>query len=262
MPRFAANLSMMFQEIPFLERFQAAAAAGFQGVEFLFPYDHPPETVAAAAKSAGVEVALFNLPPGEWPTERGLAALPGREADFAASLELAAPYIQAIGCPRVHCMAGIPGETADRAACRATYVSNLKTAAARFAPLGADVLIEPINTRDIPGYFINRQQDGHDIVAEVGAPNLKVQMDFYHVQIVEGDIAMRFKRHQAGVGHIQIAGAPERHEPDIGEINHPYLFAMLDDLGYAGWVGCEYRPAGSTLEGLKRWGAPYGLGQD
>ncbi len=262
MPRFAANLSMMFQEVPFLDRFAAAARAGFQGVEFLFPYDFPAEQVALAASSAGVEVALFNLPPGDWTkAERGLAALPGREADFAAALEKAAGYAEVLKCSRLHCMAGIPGPAADPALCRLTYVANLKRAAARLAPIGVEALIEPINTRDIPGYFINRQQDGHDVVAEVGAANLRVQMDFYHVQIVEGDLAMRFRQHVRGVGHIQIAGVPERHEPDIGEINYPYLFKLLDDLDYEGWVGCEYRPAGDTLEGLKRWGAPYGLGQ-
>lgn len=261
MPRFAANLSMMFQETPFLERFDAAARAGFTGVEFLFPYDFTPEEVATAARDAGVAVALFNLPPGDWSkSERGLAALPGREADFAAALDKAAAYAEVIGCKRLHCMAGIPGGDADPAACRATYVSNLKRAAARLAPMGVDALIEPINTRDIPGYFINRQQDAHDVVAAVGAANLKVQMDFYHVQIVEGDVAMRFRKHFDGVGHIQIAGVPERHEPDVGEVNYPYLFPLLDELGYGGWVGCEYRPAGATLDGLKRWGAPYGLG--
>lgn len=262
MPRFAANLSMMFQEVPFLERFAAAAAAGFEGVEFLFPYDFEPDEIQDAVKAAGVEVALYNLPPGDWArNERGLAALPGREADFEAALEKAVGYAAATGVKRLHVMAGIPGPDADPAACRRTYVANLKRAAARLAPLGLDALIEPINTRDIPGYFINRQQDGHDVVAEVGAANLKVQMDFYHVQIVEGDLAMRARRHIAGVGHIQIAGVPERHEPDVGEINYPYIFDLLDDIGYQGWVGCEYRPAGATLDGLRRWGAPYGLGE-
>ncbi len=261
MPRFAANLSMMFQELPFLERFSAAAAAGFDAVEFLFPYDFPVDDVVFAARSAGVEVALFNLPPGDWTKgERGFAALPGREADFEAALEKAVSYATELGCERLHCMAGIPAADADRAACRAAYVANLKRAAARLAPLGISALIEPINTRDIPGYFINRQADAHAVLADVGADNVKVQMDFYHVQIVEGDLAMRAKDLIRNVGHIQIAGVPERHEPDIGEINYPYIFKLLDELGYAGWIGCEYRPAGDTLEGVKRWGAPYGLG--
>jgi hydroxypyruvate isomerase len=262
MPRFAANLSMIFKEIPFLERFAAAAAAGFKGVEFLFPYDFPVEDVVQAATSAGVEVALFNLPPGDWTKgERGFAALPGRQAEFEAALDKAIIYAQALNCGRLHVMAGIPPTHADRALCRETYVANMRTASAKLAPLGIDALMEPINTRDIPGYFINRQQEAHDIVAEVGASNLKVQMDFYHVQIVEGDLAMRAKTFIGpNVGHIQIAGVPERHEPDIGEINYPYIFSLLDTLGYKGWIGCEYRPQGDTLEGLKRWGAAYGLG--
>lgn len=261
MPRFAANLSMMFQDVPFLDRFSAAAAAGFEGVEFLFPYDFMVDEVKSAAEAAGIEVALFNLPPGDWTKgERGFAALPGREAAFEAALEKAVEYATALGCGRLHCMAGIPGPDADPEACRRTYVANLTKAADRLAPLGIDALMEPINTRDIPGYFINRQAEAHAVMAEAGRPNLKVQMDFYHVQIVEGDLAMRFRDLIGGVGHIQIAGVPERHEPDIGEINYPYVFALLDELGYAGWVGCEYRPAGDTLEGVKRWGAAYGLG--
>lgn len=261
MPRFAANLSMMFQEHEFLDRFAAAAAAGFKGVEFLFPYDFPADEVADAARSAGVEVALFNLPPGDWEKgERGFAALPGRQADFEAALDKAIAYAEVIKNKRLHCMAGIPPASADRAECRAVYVENLKVAAARTATIGVDALIEPINTRDIPGYFINRQQEGHDVRRDVGADNLKVQMDFYHIQIVEGDLAMRARELIDGVGHIQIAGVPERHEPDVGEINYPYVFRVLDEIGYGGWVGCEYRPAGDTLSGLKRWGEPYGLG--
>lgn len=261
MPRFAANLSMMFQEVPFLDRFAAAAAAGFKGVEFLFPYDLPADDIAAAAKTAGVEVALFNLPPGDWANgERGFAALPGREAEFDAALETAIGYAKTLGCGRLHCMAGVLAAGMDRAACRKTYVGNLAKAAKRLAPLGIDALMEPINPRDVPGYFINRQQEAHDVRAEVGMANLKVQMDFYHVQIVEGDLAKRAEALIDGVGHIQIAGVPERHEPDIGEINYAYVFALLDKLGYEGWVGCEYRPQGDTLEGVKRWGAAYDLG--
>lgn len=261
MPRFAANLSMMFQDVDFLDRFAAAAAVGFNGVEFLFPYDFEPAEVADAAAAAGVEVVLFNLPPGDWTKgERGFAALPGREADFEAALEKAVTYAEAIGCRQLHCMAGIPGPDADRAECLQTYKANLARAADRLAPLGIDALMEPINTRDIPGYFINRQAEAHAIKAELGRDNLKVQMDFYHVQIVEGDLAMRARELISGVGHIQIAGVPERHEPDIGEINYPYIFDLLDEIGFAGWIGCEYRPAGDTVEGVKRWGARYGLG--
>lgn len=261
MPRFAANISMMFQEVDFLDRFAAAAAAGFKGVEFLFPYDFKAEDVAAAAKAAGVEVALFNLPPGDWANgERGFAALTGREAEFDAALEKAVAYAEVIGVGRLHCMAGVLGAGADKAACRKTYAANLAKAARRLAPLGLDALMEPINTRDVPGYFINYQQDAHDVRAEVGLDNLKVQMDFYHVQIMEGDLAKHAEALIDGVGHIQIAGVPERHEPDVGEINYHYVFDLLDKLGYAGWIGCEYNPAGGTLEGVKRWGARYGLG--
>lgn len=257
MPRFAANLSMMYQEVGFLDRFAAAAKDGFRAVEFMFPYAHPAVEVAARLRSAGLENVLFNLPPGDFERgERGLAALPGREAEFAASIGTALEYAEALGCPRLHVMAGIPGAGADRERCRATYVSNLRLAASRAAAAGRDVLIEPINTRDIPGYFLNRQDDAQAIRAEVGAPNLKVQFDLYHCQIVEGDLAVKLKRDLAHIGHVQIAGVPERHEPDRGEVNYPFLFAHLDAIGYAGWIGCEYRPRAGTSAGLG-WIRPY-----
>ena len=262
MPKFAANLSMMFQDLAFLDRFSAAASAGFKGVEFLFPYDHPAEEVAKAATDAGVEVALFNLPPGDWTKgERGFAAMPGRQNDFDEALNKAMFYAEALGCNRLHCMAGLVTENMDLAEARATYISNLTKAGDKLASSGRMALIEPINTRDVPGYFINYQQDAHDILSNVKRANVKVQMDFYHVQIMEGDLAMRAQQYIGpNVGHIQIAGVPERHEPDIGEINYPYVFALLDKLGYDGWIGCEYRPEGDTLNGIRRWGAPYGLG--
>ena len=257
MPRFAANLSMMYQEVGFLDRFAAAAKDGFRAVEFMFPYAHPAAEVAARLRSAGLENVLFNLPPGDFERgERGLAALPGREAEFAASIGTALEYAEALGCPRLHVMAGIPGAGADRERCRATYVSNLRLAASRAAAAGRDVLIEPINTRDIPGYFLNRQDDAQAIRAEVGAPNLKVQFDLYHCQIVEGDLAVKLKRDLAHIGHVQIAGVPERHEPDRGEVNYPFLFAHLDAIGYAGWIGCEYRPRAGTSAG-RGWIRPY-----
>lgn len=266
MPRFAANLSMMYTEHPFARRFAAAAADGFEAVEFLFPYEHAPHEVAGWLRDAGLTQALFNLPAGDFAAgERGLAALPGREAEFDAAVERALEYALATGCRRLHAMAGLVPESARgsdaaavrvRADMRAAYVRNLSHAAARFAPHGIAVLIEPINVRDIPGYFLNFQQQAHDIAAEVRAANLLVQMDFYHCQIMEGDLAMRLRRHFAGVGHIQIAGVPDRHEPDAGEVNYPYLFALLDALGYAGFVGCEYRPRAGTSDGLgwlQRW---------
>ena len=251
MPRFAANLSMMYQEHAFLERFGAAAKDGFKGVEFLFPYAHPAADLRACLVEHGLTQALFNGPPGDWEAgERGLASLPGREAEFRKSVATALEYARVLGNERVHLMAGLirPGE--ERARHRAVYVNNLAYAAKEAASAGITVVIEPINTRDIPGFFLNRQDEAHAVCAEVGAGNLKVQMDLYHCQIVEGDLALKLRKYIADVGHIQIAGVPERHEPDMGEINYPYLFALMDELGYDGWVGCEYRPKGGTSAGL------------
>ena len=251
MPRFAANLSMMYAELPFLERFEAAARDGFEAVEFLFPYEHCPQDIATRLQNHGLTQALFNLPPGDWAAgERGMACHPGREAEFAADLDIALTYAQATGCQRLHAMAGLLPAGVSFEMARGVYVNNLRRAAERCAPLGITLLIEPINTRDMPGYFLNFQQQAHDIVTEAGAPNLKVQMDWYHCQIMEGDICRRLEKHLEGVGHIQIAGVPDRHEPDEGEVHHPFLFDRLDALGYPGFVGCEYRPRAGTSEGL------------
>ncbi|MGE5649726.1 2-oxo-tetronate isomerase [Noviherbaspirillum sp. UKPF54] len=251
MPKFAANLTMMFNEVPFLQRFAAAAQAGFEAVEFLFPYDHAPEEIAAQLQAHRLQNVLFNMPPGDWAAgERGLASLPGRQAEFRAGVATALAYAQALGTPRLHAMAGLLPPDADAAQHLATFIDNLRHACAEAAKFGITVLIEPINRRDMPGYFLNTQADAHAIREAVGAANLKVQMDLYHVQIVEGDIAMKLRRYLPHVGHIQIAGVPERHEPDTGEVNYRYLFRLLDELGYDGWLGCEYRPAKGTLEGL------------
>ncbi|WP_353980334.1 2-oxo-tetronate isomerase [Salinicola endophyticus] len=251
MPRFAANLSMMFNEVPFLERFARAAECGFAGVEFLFPYACEPADIAAELKRHGLAQVLFNLPPGDWEAgERGLAALPGREAEFRASIDTALRYAEALGCIRLHAMAGLVVEGVSPQAMRETYLENLRVAARKLAEHGRTLLIEPINTRDMPGYFLNHQADGHALLAELGEPNVKVQMDFYHTQIMDGDIWKTYQRYRDGVGHIQIAGVPERHEPDTGEVNYPWLFAQLDAAGYAGWLGCEYRPRGETEAGL------------
>lgn len=256
MPRFAANLSMMYTEVPFLDRFAAAAKDGFKAVEFLFPYDHPPDDVARRLRDNKLELALFNLPPGNWDAgERGLASLPGREAEFAASVTKALQYNEVLRSPRLHVMAGIPPEGADLRACRQTYIRSLKIACEQ-AGEGIALLIEPINTRDIPGYFLNRQDEAHAIRQEVGMSNLKVQMDLYHCQVVEGDVAMKIRRYFPDIGHIQVAGVPERHEPSLGEVNYPYLFDLLDSLGYSGWIGCEYRPRNGTSAGLG-WMAAY-----
>jgi len=262
MPRFAANLSMMFNEVPFMERFAKTAANGFGGVEFLFPYDFEPEAIAAELKRHGLEQVLFNLPPGDWAAgERGLAALPGREAEFRTSVDTAIRYAKALNCPRLHAMAGLVRESAPESASdnvsRETfstnhqiYLENLRFAARKLAEHDLTLLIEPINTRDMPGYFLNHQADGHAILKELNEPNVKVQMDFYHTQIMDGDIWKTFERYRDGVGHIQIAGVPERHEPDTGEVNYAWLFAELDQSGYDGWLGCEYKPRGDTEAGL------------
>ncbi|MFS8933545.1 2-oxo-tetronate isomerase [Cupriavidus taiwanensis] len=257
MPRFAANLSMMYHEHAFLDRFAAAAADGFQAVEYLFPYEHPAAELRARLDANGLAQALFNAPPGDWAAgERGLASLPGREAEFRDAVGRALEYAGVIGNDRVHVMAGLVPADAERARYRATYLENVAFAAQAAAAQGVTIVLEPINTRDMPGYFLNRQDDAQAICKEVGAANLKVQFDCYHCQIVEGDIAMKLRRDMAGIGHIQIAGVPERHEPDLGELNYPYLFDLIDSLGYTGWIGCEYRPRAGTSEGLG-WLKPY-----
>ncbi|MBV9890053.1 MAG: hydroxypyruvate isomerase family protein [Rhizobacter sp.] len=253
MPRFAANLTMMYGEHAFLDRFAAAADDGFIAVEYLFPYEWPAATLASALAANGLQQVLFNAAQGDFAAgERGIAALPGREDEFRGAIERGLDYARALACPRVHVMAGLAPDGANRAAMRATYLANLAWAADRAAAAAVDVLIEPINTRDIPGYFLNRQDDAHAIVADVGAANLKVQMDLYHCQIVEGDVATKLRAYlpTGRVGHLQIAGVPERHEPDVGEVSYAYLFDVVDALGFDGWIGCEYRPAGATSSGL------------
>jgi hydroxypyruvate isomerase len=253
MPRFAANLSMMYVEHPFLDRFAAAAADGFEAVEYLFPYEWPADTLAATLQRHRLRQVLFNAPPGDFAAgERGLASLPGREAEFRSGLDRALEYAAALACPRVHLMAGLLPAGTSRASLRPTYLKNLEWAAKKAGDAGVDVLIEPINTRDIPGYFLNRQDEAHAVLADIGAPRLKVQMDLYHCQIVEGDVAMKLRSYlpTGQVGHLQIAGVPDRHEPDAGEVNYPYLFEVIDSLDWDGWIGCEYRPAAGTSAGL------------
>jgi hydroxypyruvate isomerase len=251
MPRFAANLSMMYQEHAFLDRFGAAARDGFKGVEYLFPYEFDAEVLAERLREHGLKQVLFNGPPGDWAKgERGLAALPGREHEFRSSVATAIAYARVLGNDRIHLMAGNLGPTDDRAAFRAVYVRNLAFAASEAAAHDLMIVIEPINTRNMPGYCLNRQDEAHAICREVGAANLKVQFDLYHCQIVEGDLAMKLKQTMPNVGHIQIASVPDRHEPDEGEVNYPYLLKLIDTLGYEGWIGCEYVPRGNTSEGL------------
>jgi hydroxypyruvate isomerase len=262
MPRFAANLSMLYPELEFPDRFEAAAKDGFEAVEYLFPYAWDAREIAARLKANGLQQVLFNAAPGDWDGgEKGLACLPGREADFRRSIDQALAYAQALECPRVHVMAGLVPAGSTRESLRATYVANLRQAAQVAARQGVDLLLEPINTRDIPGFFLNRQDDAHQLLAEIGASNVKVQFDLYHCQIVEGDVAMKIRKYlpTGRVGHFQIAGVPQRHEPDLGELNCPYLFGVIDEVaaqcGWQGWVGCEYRPArgaqpGGTSAGL------------
>ena len=247
MPRFAANLSWLFTERPFAERFAAAAASGFGGVEFLFPYDHRPEEIAGWAGTAGVEIVLFNLPPGNWSAgERGIAALPGREAEFRASVDTGLAYAQGLGTRRLHAMAGLRAAGAEPD----VYVRNLRWAAARLAPHGIDLLIEPINGRDMPGYLLDRHALALDVLETVNAPNLKLQCDLYHLQIIAGDLSRTLERDLHRIGHVQIAAVPDRGEPDAGEVYYPELFNLLHRLGYDGWIGCEYRPRGRTEDGL------------
>jgi hydroxypyruvate isomerase len=266
MPRFAANLSLMYNEYPFLERFGAAAADGFRGVEFLFPYEHTATELRARLDDNGLQQVLFNAPPGganaadvasAWARgERGTACLPGREAEFRFGIALALEYAEALGCPRVHVMAGIAPADVERARLEATYLANLRHAAGLAAPAGVELLIEPINTRDMPGYFLTHQAQAHAVREAVDSANLRVQMDLYHCQIMEGDLATKLRHYlpTGGVGHIQIAGVPERHEPDVGELNYPYLFEVIDALGYPGWIGCEYRPRAGGRPGATRAG--------
>ena len=264
MPRFAANLSMLYNDLDFLDRYAAAARDGFKAVEFLFPYAYEPSVLRARLKAHGLQQVLFNAPPGDWDAgERGIACVPGREAEFRAGIERAIDYAQVLECPRIHVMAGIVPGNADAAAVHATYVSNLRIAARLAAVHGIQLMLEPINGRDMPGFFLSRQDQAHALITEIGEPNIRVQMDLYHCQIVEGDLAAKIRQYLPSglVGHIQIAGVPERHEPDVGEINYPYLFDLMDSLGFEGWVGCEYKPARgaaphATRDGLgwlQRW---------
>jgi hydroxypyruvate isomerase len=253
MPKFAANLSMMFTEVSFLDRFAAAADAGFKAVEFLFPYEHSPEEVVNRSRSAGVDVILFNMPAGNWAAgERGITCIPGREEEFRAGVDSALRYALALGTPRLHSMAGIAPKGADPAQCRKTLIANLEYAAEKLAKHDITLLLEAINTRDMPGFILSTQQDAFSICEAAKAPNLRMQMDLYHMQVMEGDLATKLKHYAPHCGHIQIAGCPERNEPDSGEVRYEYIFRLLDEIGYEGWLGCEYRPAGRTEDGL-RW---------
>ncbi|HET6521070.1 MAG TPA: 2-oxo-tetronate isomerase [Geminicoccaceae bacterium] len=259
MPRFAANLSTMFTDRLFLDRFAAAHRAGFDAVECQFPYEAAPVEVRARLDDLGLEMVLLNTPPGDFAAgERGLAALPGREADFRAALDRALDYAVALDVPNVHCMAGIPPAGAAREDCLAVYRANLRHAAEAAERAGRRLLIEPLNPRDVPGYLLLSPADGAAVIEEVGHPNLFLQLDLYHTQITTGDLARTVERHLPISAHVQVAGVPGRHEPDTGEVRYPYLFELLDGLGYRGWIGTEYVPRTGTEEGLS-WAKPYGI---
>ncbi len=258
MPKLAANISMMFSDLSLLDRIGAAAALGFRGVECQSPYAVPAPEMAARLAAHRIEAVLINVPPGEGAADRGCAAVPGQEAAFAASLERALAYARAIGCTRIHVLAGraAPGRDTE-----ALFVANLQRASERAAADGVTLLIEPLNARDNPGYFLRTTDQAAALLDRIARPNVKLQFDFYHCQISEGDLAQHAERLAGRYAHVQIAGVPGRNEPDRGEINYAYLLPLLDRLGYDGWVGCEYRPAAGSAEGHAR-ARPWGIGAD
>ncbi|MQA22032.1 hydroxypyruvate isomerase [Rugamonas rivuli] len=251
MPKFAANLSMLFTHVPFLDRFALAREAGFDGVEFLFPYAYEADVLAERLRQHKLQLVLFNLPCGDWDAgDRGMACDPRRQQEFRAGVLRALEYAAALGVPRLHCMAGkLPAGLAQERA-HATYLDNLRWAAAELAPHGIELLIEPINHHDIPGYFLNYSRQALDIIAEAGSPNLFLQYDIYHMQRMEGELSNTIRANLPLIKHMQIADTPGRHEPGTGEINYRHLFRFIDEIGYEGWLGCEYLPAGDTAAGL------------
>ena len=260
MPNFAANLSMMFNEVDFLDRFKAAADVGFKGVEYLFPYAWPAADLKDRLDDNGLVEALFNMPPGDWDAgERGIAALPGRQSEFQDGVGRALEYADILGCAQIHAMAGIMPADADEEAYLETYVENLRFAAAACGKAGLRLLIEPINTRDMPGYFMNRSGQALQVIETVGSDFLFLQYDIYHMQIMEGSLATTIEANRDIIRHFQIAAVPGRNEPDGGEINYPFLFRHIDALGYDGWTGLEYKPRAGTVEGLG-WAKEYGIG--
>lgn len=251
MPRFAANLTMLFTEVSFLDRFERAARAGFETVEFLFPYAHPAREIRDRLDATGLQLVLHNLPAGDWDAgERGIACHPGRVDEFRDGVARAIDYAQVLGVPQLNCLAGKAPAGVNAATLRRTFVENLRYAAAQLGTAGLRLLIEPINPFDIPGFVLNRTDEAIAILDEVGAPNAFVQYDIYHAQRTEGELAATLHKHLPRIGHVQLADNPGRNEPGTGEINYPYLFAHLDRIGYQGWVGCEYKPAQSTEAGL------------
>lgn len=251
MVKFAANLTMMFTEVDFLDRFEKAADAGFNAVEFLFPYDYEPDQLAQYIEKYHFEQALFNLYPGDWAGgEKGFAALPGEEKRFKESVEQAIPYAVALKCKKVHVMSGIVNPKYTREQHVETFISNIRYAADRFAEFGIKVVLEPLNSRDVPNYFISHQREAVDLIRQVERKNVGLQFDAYHAQIMDGDLTVLIKDLAPYIGHVQIASVPDRHEPDEGELNFNHIFRVLDEAGYDGWIGCEYNPRTTTEEGL------------
>jgi len=251
MPKFAANLSMLFGEVEFLDRFAAAADAGFEGVEYLFPYAFPASDIAERLKAKDLTQVLFNLPAGDWDAgERGIACLPDRVDEFRAGVDKAIEYAEALDCKQVNCLAGIAPAESSQQELRHTFIGNLRFAVGKLQAAGIKLLIEPINVFDIPGFYLNRTNQALDIIAEVGSDNLFIQYDIYHMQRMEGELAATIERNLPQIAHIQLADNPGRHEPGTGEINYRFLFKHLDAIGYLGWIGCEYKPAGDTMAGL------------
>jgi len=257
MAKLAANLTMLFGEVEFLERFEAAARAGFRGVEFLFPYPYEAQVLKQRLRDHGLVQVLHNLPAGDWAKgERGVACLPGREDEFKAGVAQAIAYANALGCDRVNCLAGIPPQTVEPSAARATFVRNLQYAAPLLKAAGIKLLIEPLNTRDVPGFFLSGTQQALEIIEAVGSDNLWLQFDLYHMQIMEPPVAPTIERELPRIAHMQLADVPGRHEPGTGEMDYPSLLSLIDRVGYTGWIGCEYVPTAKTVDGLA-WAKPY-----
>ena len=256
MPKLSANLSTLFTEVPFLERFALASRAGFRGVEFQFPYEFPAEVIGEVIQCHDVELVLHNLPAGHNSGDRGIACDPSRVSEFRESVDRAIHYAKTLDCPRLNCLAGVAPEGVAPEALRETFVDNLAYAAEKLKAAGISLVTEAINTRDIPGFYLNRSQQALDIIAGTGSDNLSLQYDIYHMQIMEGDLAPTIARILPSIGHMQLADTPGRNEPGTGEINFDFLLNRIDQLGYEGWLGCEYRPLAGTEAGLgwaKRW---------
>jgi hydroxypyruvate isomerase len=256
-PKFNANLTLLFNEVEFLDRFRAASDVGFKGVEYLFPYAHRKQELVERLQANGLTQVLHNLPAGDWAGgERGIACLPDRVGEFQDGVGQAIEYAQALQCPQLNCLAGIAPDGVDPERLGDTLIANLRFAAAQLKAAGIRLLLEACNTRDVPGFFVNRARHALEVIDAVGSDNLFLQYDIYHMQVMEGDLAESIRRNLDRIGHMQLADNPGRHEPGSGEINYPFLFGFIDRLGYSGWIGCEYKPAGSTVQGLG-WIKPY-----